>query len=174
MEENSLKNIIEKLGLSKKQGSEIDTSIFKIKENTIYYSWNEDRETALQISNISQIDVGPAPREKISGWMVVLLIVGLCLMSFDMFLLGLVLAAASVGLIYLIVQSNKKAGDNLIIHLNNGRYFLFNFKDKAFLLRVFQVLIDCINHKIQGETVINISNSTIQSSSIGANNSVIG
>lgn len=170
MEDNGLKDLAGKLGLSKKQGEGIDTERLRIKENTIYYSWDKSRETALQISNISQIDIGPAPKAKIPGWLIATLVVGIALILLRQFMLGVVLTAFAGICIYLIGQGNMQAGDNLIIHLNSGRYFLFNFKDKAFLSRVFNVLIDCVNHKTVGETIISISNSTIQSSAIGTSN----
>ena len=171
MEENTLKEILQKLGLSKKQGSEIDTSELKVKENIIYYSDGDSHETALQISSISQINAGPAPKEKVPGIVWGLLIVGLIIMSFNL-VVGFLFCACAVGIIYFLIQINKKAGDDLTIFLNSGRYYIFNFKNKAFMEKVFLTLIDCINHKVSGEMTINISNSTIQSSTIGKDNIV--
>ena len=80
MNENALKNLMESLGLLKKQGREINTKEFKVRENTLYYSYDGINETALQISNISHIDIGPAPKEKISGGLIAVLLVGISLL----------------------------------------------------------------------------------------------
>lgn len=172
MEENGLKNTMEKLGIIKKKGNEIITNQLKIKENTIYYSWNNGQETAIQISNISQIDIGSAPKEKISLILIFLFLAGFFLISLKQFIFGLILILVSGVIIYFILQENKQVGDNLIIYLNNGNYFLFNFKEKDFLLKVYQLLIECINHRVSGEKIISISNSQIYSSAIGENNSI--
>ena len=173
MTNSTLSQLLENLGGEKNKGSNVNTSEFKINNNVIYYSWDNKRETALQIANIAQIDVGPAPKEKISSGILFVFMIGIIGMAMHLFLFGLIMIALGGVIIYMYAQRNQQAGDNLIIHLNNGNYFLFNFKDKVFFTRVFNVLIDCINDKISEETIINISNSTIQSSTIGNHNQVV-
>lgn len=172
MEDNMLNDFAEKLGFVKKKGNQINTDELKIRENTLYYTKSTNNKTALQISSIAQIDVGPAPKQKITYDIIFILIMGIVLFILKHFIFGFITFGTAIGLIYLTILINKKVGDDLIIYLNNGRYFLFNFKDKIFLNNVFEVLMDCINHKIPGETIISISNSTITSSSIGTDNNV--
>ena len=169
MNENALKNLMESLGLLKKQGREINTKEFKVRENTLYYSYDGINETALQISNISHIDIGPAPKEKISGGLIAVLLVGISLLFLKQVLFGLIMVTVAVLLIYFIVKRNERAGENLIIHLNNGRYFLFNFAYRPALSEVRDVLLDCINHNNIGEKIINITGNQVASSIYGSN-----
>lgn len=166
----------------KNKKNEINAPELKIKENVIYYVNRYQvkeklvqRETALQINNISQIDVGPAPKTPYPSWAIWLIVMGLFVFSLGKYLsgfivLGLILIMIGSSVLYLIYHSNQNAGDNLTIFLNSGSFFIFNFSNAKFLSEVFQTLINCMNGNVSGETVINIEKSTITHSVIGTDN----
>lgn len=181
MDNDFMTNLKESIFGGSKKRTEINTDFLQIKDNSIYYcdtdkhkKENErknEKKTVLQISSIAQVDAGPAPKLKIPIYAYLFLIGGLITMLRKGGLpAGILFLLIGSVIIYFVLEANNRAGDNLIIYLNNGHYYLFNFKDKAFLNRVFNAVMESIRDKGEGNMMININNGTI--STIGDNNIV--
>ena len=125
-----------------------------IDNKVIYYG-----SSFIIIDNISWISVSPIPPN--NSW-ITALIIGMCSL-----VLCTVIPAAFlvfiICLIWLIVVcvGNSNKGENLSIHLNSGHNIYFSCKDRDFMIRVMNKLIDTIKEGTNAKYTISFKDCTI-------------
>jgi len=149
------------IGLTKimnKDEKIIDTPTLKIKDNILSFE-----NYFILVSNISQVSIAPVTKRPFPKISILLIVIGLLFFTMDR-LPFLIIALAFIGgglyLIYANTQENSNRGDNLSIQMNSGEYFIFNCKDRDFLVKIMDVLQSCAN-KLLTEAKIDLTNSVI-------------
>ena len=159
---------IEKLiNFGNKEEKEIDTPIFKIKENILTFGDN-----LIQISNISQVSIYPIAKQPIPMYIPIIILIGMFFISSrgnNMKFMGFVILGLGIYLGYKLYEKNANRGDILRIQLNSGFKFSIICNDKAFLSNVIDVLKDCFNNN-KSIATIDFKNSIV---TIGEQNKVI-
>ena len=143
----------------------IETPTLTIKDNILKY-----KDSIIQISNITKCEIAPEPPTPYPTWLYVCMIVSVLLMFKEEFL-GLGLFALIIfGIIfYMIYSSNTNLKTYFILELNSGNIVLFSSKDKDFLWKAQNAMIDCFNNKKE-TCVINFLDCEITHSQIGEDN----
>lgn len=152
--------------MSKDNTNVIDTGEFKIKDNILSF-----KNSFILIHNISHISVSPVDKYPYPISSIVLGILGLLSASIPFTLtriVGLILIALCAYIIYKIIEKNKDLGEYLQINLNSGKILWFVCKDKEFLIKIIDVLKNCINSK-SSNVQIDLQNSIV---TIGNENNI--
>ena len=124
--------------------------------------------TAIQLSNISYISAADIEMAKFPGWAAIAIIAGFALLEEAAFLAVLLIAAGTVGVYFWYKKNEKRRqGAILTIRMNSGHNLYFTFEEKAFLLRVLNVLEGIIiNGGSNAPVDINIKGCTINNSKL--------
>ena len=144
----------------------INADDFQIEENLISF-----HDSMLQISNISQVDVAPAPKKKINSNAIIAIILGLFAVIIPgLQMLGIVVVVCGIG--YFIWYSASASNEDIYLNisLNSGRVYSIICKDKEFLKEVMQVIKYCINNHFTQLVQIDFDNCEIQNSPIVVGN----
>lgn len=129
----------------------ISTENFKIENNIIFFS-----NSLIQVSNISQVCVAPAPKKKFNFLSFLVFGIGTVLVQSYSELqqyIGAICIVSVIAYILYFFYSNSEE-KYLNISLNSGNVYCIVCKDAQFLDRVMQVIEYCINnHYIQSVTI---------------------
>lgn len=129
----------------------------KIENNVMEYD-----NSAIQLSNISGINIAPIPKEPYSSWIFIGILLGILLISIGRGtkLVGsIILLACLIKLVYMYYM-NSQLGEYLAIELNSGKSVFFSCKNKQFLVQSKQAMIQAFNEK--GKYMeVNFSNCSI-------------
>ena len=136
----------------------IETPSLLIKKNIM--TWDN---TVIQLSNISYISAADIGLAKFPGWAALVILGGLLLLGETALLAILLVAAGAVGVYFWYKENEKRRqGAILTIRMNSGHNLYFTFEEKAFLLKVLNVLETIIiNGGTNNQVKINISDCTI-------------
>ncbi|MBU5676808.1 hypothetical protein KQI88_10295 [Alkaliphilus sp. MSJ-5] len=160
-------NIERFFNFNNKEEKEIDTPVFKIKDNILTFENN-----LIQISNISQVSIYPAAKRPVPTYIPIIILIGLIFISFgsnNMKFIGFLFSGIGIYLGYKVYERNANRGDILRIQLNSGFNFSIICKDKDFLYNIIDVLKDCFNNN-KSIATIDFQNSVV---TIGEQNKVI-
>lgn len=136
----------------------INTPHMNIQENILSF-----KDYFIQISNIAQVSIDAAEKEKFSTLAIGSVLLGMMIFSMDIlseFILGIILTGLGGYALYKTYKRNMERGENLTIQLNSGSIFRINFKTRDFLNEVMEVLKYCANNKDYNAT-IDIQNSVV-------------
>lgn len=151
--------------MNDKNLKKIETPTLTIKDNILKY-----KDSVIQLSNISKCEIAPEPPKSYPAWLFIGLIIGTLLMFKEDFLaIGLFVIIICGAILYMIYSANANPNMYLIIELNSGSIILFSCRNKDFLWKAENAVINCFNDKKQG-CVINFSACTITHSQIGEDN----
>lgn len=138
----------------------LQTSEITIYENALLYE-----DAVIQLSNISQIKIGPMPRKSYQAWAIVGAIVGAVIFltsiseNFKLALIGLIVAGFCAYMLYSVYDTNRNLGEYLMLSLNCGTDLLFSCDNPKFLRDIRDVMMECFNKK--GIYKINFKNNKI-------------
>ncbi len=113
----------------------------------------------VQLSNISQVEVAPIPKEKYPPLAIAGILAGLYLLIVNV-ALGLVFIGACAFWLYKIYEKNESLGKYLILELNSGRLLLFSCNDVYFLNEVVELMKGCFRGN-NGKWFVNFGNCQI-------------
>lgn len=126
----------------------LQTSEITIYKNALLYE-----DAVVQLSNISQIKIGPMPRKSYQAWAIVGAIIGALIFltsiseNFKLALIGLVIAGFCAYMLYSVYDANRSLGEYLMLSLNCGTDLLFYCDNPKFLRDIRDVMMECFNEK---------------------------
>lgn len=140
----------------------VEVPSIKVDKNIIKYA-----NSFICIDNISLITISAIPAKSFIG-AVLLGILGICLIP----VAGIGVIPLIIALIWLIyvLRYNANRGENLEISLNSGMNLYFNCKDREFLNRVINVIINSIKDKNKSTYTISFDKCTISDMVVNENN----
>lgn len=137
----------------------------KIENNVMEYD-----NSAIQLSNISSINISPIPKEPYSSWMFIGSLLGILMISIGRGtkLIGfIILMVCLINLAY-VYYMNNQLGEYLTIELNSGKSVFFSCKNEQFLVQSKQAMIQAFNEK--GKYMeVNFSNCSIHDLALEGN-----
>lgn len=136
-----------------------------IKDNILKY-----KNSVIQISNIAHCEIAPEPKKSYLPCIFVGFIIGIAMLFFESLIIWGFVILALCGIIFIVI-CNENADPNMyfILELNSGSLILFSSRDKDFLWKAENEIINCFNDKREG-IIINFSDCTITHSQIGEDN----
>ena len=152
------------------EAKKINTDNFQIENNFISF-----HDSILQISNISQVNIAPAPKKKFNSNAIIAIIIGvMALIIPGLQMIGIVILGCGIGYCVWYKAMCSDEETYLNISLNSGRVYSIICKDKDFLRDVMQVIKYCINNHYNQIVSIDFNDCNITNSPIisGNNNKV--
>lgn len=101
------------------------------------------KDSAIQISNITQCEIAPEPPMPYPNWLYAGTLIGVFLLFSKYFAWGLFLLMAISAIFYLIWSTNAKKKIYFTLELNSGNIVLFSSYDKDFLWQAQEAVLNC-------------------------------
>lgn len=152
--------------MNDKNQKKIETPTLTIEDNILKY-----KDSVIQLSNISRCEIAPEPKKTYPIWMIVGLILGIWMMSKGFHFEGFILFALCCIVFALIFNANLNPNLYLTLNLNSGHTILFSSRDKEFLWKAQEVIINSFNY--EEACIINFSQCTIGHNQVGGKGNTI-
>lgn len=133
----------------------INTSNFRIDRNIISFN-----DFLISMNSISQIDVAPMLKRKVSVWAGIVFLSGLSLIGLSKAanVAGAMLIAGVMGYVLWVVWENAKRDKCLNISLNSGDVYCISCKSNYFQMEVMGIIEYCMNDQYDQRIQIDFVN----------------
>lgn len=155
----------QKINIGNSQKEKIVTEQIKIAKNVFIYN-----NTFIPLHSISQVSVIKEKEKPYSSNQIIAVVVGIIFLFLGDIatILGLVIIAGAIYLLYTTYKYNKEIGEYLKIEMNSGKSIYFYNKNHKFLVEIMDVMINCIN--TQKEYLVSMDTYNIESCQFGNSN----
>lgn len=143
----------------------VNSPTMQIDKNVITYG-----NSFICTDNISLITISPIPSD--NSWIkaIILGLISIPIISINF--IGVFILIAAIIWFFNVINHNNNRGENLAISLNAGNTLYFNCRDRIFLAKVVNTILDCIKNKNQSTYTINFDKCTINDGVL--NNTILG
>jgi len=171
-----------KINISGNEEEKIYTDELIISQNVFIYE-----TSILPLYNISMVNVIEQPKESYHIWACIMVVIGIAmefvvfarftetgtnLEIITWFVIGFILISIGFFDIGMTNQKNAEAGEYLVLSLNSGRSVFFYSRNHVFIMKVMDVIINCINNGY--EYIINLEHCNIEACQFGDGNIMSG
>ncbi len=171
-----------KINISGNEEERIFTEELIVAKNVLIYD-----KSFIPLYNISAVSVVEEEKESYHIWALVMCAIGIVIdvialaravdvrMDSEIaiwFMAGVVLITLAIFDFGATNERNEKAGEYMVLSLNSGRSVFFYSRKHAFIMKVMDVIINCINKG--DECVINLERCNIRECQFGDGNIMTG
>lgn len=171
-----------KINISGNEEEKIYTDELIISKNVFIYD-----TSFIPLYNISMVSITEEPKETYHIWACIIFAIGIAiefivfarftetgtnLEIVTWFVIGFILVSIGLFDICITNQKNSEAGEYMVINLNSGRSVFFYSRSHAFIMKVMDVIINCINNG--DECIINLEHCNIKACQFGDGNIMSG
>ena len=143
----------------------VNSPTMQIDKNVITYG-----NSFICTDNISLITISPIPSD--NSWIKAIILGLISIPIISIHFIGVFILIAAIIWFFTVINNNNNRGENLAISLNAGNTLYFNCRDKIFLAKVVNTILDCIKNKNQSTYTINFDKCTINDGVL--NNTILG